>query len=536
MDKYKEHFWRNIRAKLEQWERAETITYEDVYRFFHNIAGTAAVIGMEELGEKARRLMKRLEEESRNVLWTPEALKEHVYELMHWYYDETYRDIPPHFSLSKAAVEEAPLVLMIDDDPLFLMFMKEHMEKKGWYIVTVAQPEKAVAQFYEVKPDCIVIDVHMNGTDGLIVLKELKAALGPQFVPTVIISADDREEVRLQSYALGADDFIVKPFSLSEFLIRVNRLVERKRQLEALLLVDELTRLYNRKYLPEAYRQFESERERHGDPYCIALLDLDHFKKINDQYGHLVGDEVLREFAALLRNGTRPNDLAFRFGGEEFLLFLPKTPQQDAIEVIERLRDQFRSRSFSGGNKVFHCTFSCGIVEVNAGGAVLDDWLEQADAALYAAKNGGRDRTVVAEKLDGRQQRKTVKMAIVDDDVIVRTIVADLLDHIARDRKEQCEVRAFADGLSFVESSWHEDRSPCLVILDGVMPKMDGLEVLRRLRSRRDASRYRVIMLTMRQSEEDIARALQLGADDYITKPFKRLELEARVSRLLKRM
>ncbi len=73
--------------------------------------------------------MKRLEEESRNVLWTPEALKEHVYELMHWYYDETYRDIPPHFSLSKAAVEEAPLVLMIDDDPLFLMFMKEHMEK-----------------------------------------------------------------------------------------------------------------------------------------------------------------------------------------------------------------------------------------------------------------------------------------------------------------------------------------------------------------------------------------------------------------------
>ncbi|KPD01049.1 diguanylate cyclase [Geobacillus thermocatenulatus] len=535
MDKYKEHFWRNIRSKLEQWERAETITYEDVHRFFHNIAGTAAVIGMQDLGEKARRLLERLESE-REQAWTPAALKEHVYELMHWYYDETYRDISPHFLLSNTVVEEAPLMLMIDDDPLFLMFMKEQMEKAGWQVATVAQPEKAVAQFYEVRPDCVVIDVHMNGTDGLTVLKELKGALGQQFVPTVIISGDHREEVRVQSYALGADDFMVKPFSVSEFLIRLHRLLERKKQLEEILLVDELTRLYNRKYLSEAYRQMENERERHGQPYCIALLDLDHFKQINDRYGHLVGDVVLREFALLLRDGTRPNDLAFRFGGEEFLLFLPKTQEQDAAEVIERLRSQFRSHPFSLGDEVFYCTFSCGIVEVNMGGMPIDEWLEQADAALYAAKNGGRDRTAVAGRTSGGQQRKTVKMAVVDDDVIVRTIVVDLLEHIARERKEQYEVQAFADGLSFVESSWHEDRSPCLVILDGVMPKMDGLEVLRRLRSRRDAARYRVIMLTMRQSEEDIARALQLGADDYITKPFKRLELEARVSRLLKRM
>ncbi|WP_250637088.1 response regulator [Geobacillus sp. JS12] len=185
---------------------------------------------------------------------------------------------------------------------------------------------------------------------------------------------------------------------------------------------------------------------------------------------------------------------------------------------------------------MFYCTFSCGIVEVNIGGMLLDEWLEQADAALYAAKNGGRDRTAVGGRISGGQQRRTVKLAVVDDDVIVRTIVVDLLEHIVRERKEQYDVQAFADGVSFVESSWHEDRSPCLVILDGVMPKMDGLEVLRRLRSRPDASRYKIMMLTMRQSEEDIARALQLGADDYITKPFKRLELEARVSRLLKRM
>ncbi|MFC0296702.1 GGDEF domain-containing response regulator [Geobacillus jurassicus] len=535
MDKYKEHFWRNIRAKLEQWEQEEAITYEDVYRFFHNIVGTAAVIGMEELGKRACRLMKRLEAEN-GKLWTPAELKEHVYELMHWYYDETYRDVPTHFSFSSADADEAPLILLVDDDALFLMYMKEQIEKVGWQIVTVAQPEKAVTQLYEVKPDCVVIDVHMNGTDGLTVLKELKAALGQQFVPTVVISADDREEVRLQSYASGADDFMVKPFALPEFIIRVHRLLERKKQLEGLLLVDELTRLYNRKYLPEAYRQLESERERLGEPYCIALLDLDHFKQINDQYGHLVGDEVLREFAALLRHGTRPNDLAFRFGGEEFLLFLPKTMQHDAFEVIERLRNQFRSRSFSGGGTAFRCTFSCGIVEVNEGGAPLEYWLERADGALYAAKNGGRDRTVAAEKIDDMRQRKTVKMAVVDDDVIVRTVVADLLEHIARDRKEQCEVRAFADGVSFIESSWHEGHSPCLVILDGIMPKMDGIEVLRRLRSRRDESRYKIIMLTMRQSEEDIVRALQLGADDYITKPFKRLELEARVSRLLKRM
>ncbi len=123
----------------------------------------------------------------------------------------------------------------------------------------------------------------------------------------------------------------------------------------------------------------------------------------------------------------------------------------------------------------------------------------------------------------------------MDDDPIIRTVMSDIVAKLPQQPGVRYDVNTFDNGESFLYDEWHE-REQTLVVLDGVMPKMDGLEVLEHLRRRQDSDRYKVIMLTSRRSERDISRSLQLGADDYITKPFKLLELEARLNQILKRM
>ncbi|ANB61920.1 GGDEF domain-containing response regulator [Anoxybacteroides amylolyticum] len=534
MDKYKQHFLKNIRKKLEEWESMPFIPHDEVYRLVHSIAGTASIIGLDEIGQNARKLLDMLNEEE-NKTWTIEEVKQYIFQLVKscYEYEESASTTFPSELYTQG---EEPVILLIDDDTSFLMYMKEKLEKIGWYVVAIANPQKAITSFYDVRPDCVVIDIHMKEANGFEVLGFLKEKLKQQFIPTIMVSVDNSKVVRIKSYEMGADDFIQKPFDLDEFIARVKRQLERKRHIDEVLLVDELTHVYNRKYLKQAYALMQNEWKRLGEPFCLAILDLDHFKQVNDRYGHLVGDIVLRKFAELLRQGTRMSDIVVRFGGEEFVILFSKTKIQEAYEVANRLREQFERYPFQEEGATFSCTFSCGVVEVTDGDAPFEHWLRLADSALYEAKQKGRNRVVSAVPSQGTVQQKTIKIAVVDDDPIMRTIITDIVMKLPCERKAKHEVQTFKDGVEFIDSNWHQDLSPCLVILDGVMPKMDGLEVLQWIRMQKRSDRYKVIMLTSRRSENDIARALELGADDYITKPFKLLELEARICQMMKRM
>lgn len=534
MDKYKQHFLKNIRKKLEEWEMAPSISHNEVYRFLHSIAGTASIIGFDEIGSKARKLASQLNETD-DKQWTIEEVKQYLFEIIEWF-DENKKDAPVLFTDKWNKYGDKPVILLIDDDTSFLMYMKEQLEKVGWYVAAIANPQKAITSFYDVRPDCVVIDIHMKEANGFEVLEFLKEKLKQQFIPTVMVSVDSGKDVRMKSYEMGADDFIKKPFDLDEFIVRVRRHLERKKHIDELLLLDELTHLYNRKYLKQAYVQLQGDWRRSKEPYCLAMLDIDHFKQINDRYGHLVGDMVLREFAQFLKKETRVNDIVVRFGGEEFVILFPKTTLEEADMVINRLREQFAKHVFRGNNETFSCTFSCGIVEVSDGNEPFENWLRLADSALYEAKNAGRNCVKRAVLSQEQMPQKVFKIAVVDDDPIIRTVIIDIIKKLPCGRKMTHDIQTYKDGVSFIGSDWHKDLSPCLIILDGVMPKMDGLEVLQWIRQQKRSDRYKVIMLTSRRSENDIARALELGADDYITKPFKLLELEARICQMMKRM
>ncbi|TBL74508.1 diguanylate cyclase [Paenibacillus thalictri] len=534
MNKYKASLIVNINKQLEQWlSQAAPVPNEDVYRFLHSIQGTAGTIGLLDLAENAQRLQRQAEERE-GLPWSKDNLRVLLVELIRTGGEPYFpQDITIADNETSAANsdEDRPLVILLDDDATLLMYMKEGLEQAGWSVIATPQPLKAIDYYHDMMPDCFILDLNIPATSGFEVMRTIGEKMKAQYVPTMVISVDCERATRFQAYRMGADDFMCKPLDMEEVIIRLERQLARKKRLERVLFVDELTGAYNRKYMQEPYEKLQSDMRRSGNRFSVAVLDLDRFKQVNDKYGHLVGDEVLSRFASFIKAGSRATDIFIRYGGEEFVLLMPRTGQKEAALLIERLIGEFTTLIFDSPQGPFSLSFSAGVVEASDAEHDLPYWLEKADIALYAAKKAGRRRVEIFDGSPAEPVKRKLKVAVVDDDALVRSMVAEHIKSCFTERLE-AEIRPFGDGASFLEDPWRTGAEPVLVLLDGMMPRMDGMEVLQRIRELPDAGNYIVVMLTGRKAEQDIVRALQLGADDYVTKPFSLRELEARIKRL----
>lgn len=536
MNKYVQNLIKNFRKQLEVWlNKQNGIQQKELYRFLHSIAGTAATIGFIKAGEMADALMSQLNETDQRE-WTKEEVQGFLLPLISIFYYEDPSNVDMVLERKKENDNEK-LILLIDDDTTLLMYLKDELEKEGWIVFAVADPGRAVHVYYDLNPDCVIIDLHIKDENGLDVLVELKENMKQHSIPTMIISANNTIENRMKSYQLGADDFMEKPFDIKEFIIRVKRQLERKQVLDELVLVDEATKIFNWRFIEQAYGQLVGNLKRKKEIFTIALIDLDQFKQVNHQYGHLVGDKVLDKFTNVVRDGLRQNDIIIRYRADCFLLLLPEITTKDAKKVIERIQSQFL-KTLDGDVTGLSCTFSTGIHEIRSAEVDFKTNLEIAKATLYEAKNeGGNSVKITASNDAPPAHKKLIHIGIIDDDPIIRTLLEDLIGKSKFIEGLALDIQSFKDGVEFLESNWHtRENEPYLMILDGMMPRMDGLEILQKLRDQRYQERFTVMMLTSRKSEQDISRALQLGADDYITKPFKLLELETRLSHLIKRM
>lgn len=221
----------------------------------------------------------------------------------------------------------------------------------------------------------------------------------------IIVSARTDSEDKIRALQLGAADYLTKPFdarelrariSVGERLVRQQRVLEAQRSLlEEMVRVEPLTGICSRRFFEQLLREEWTRATRYPHPLSLVMADLDHFKHVNDCFGHACGDQVLSRIGELLRDGVREPDVVARYGGEEFVLLLPETAAQGARRVAERLRQRVRSEMFRHPEGGFHVTMSCGVATVaDPRKSTIAGLLDAADRALYRAKLAGRDRTV----------------------------------------------------------------------------------------------------------------------------------------------
>jgi diguanylate cyclase (GGDEF)-like protein len=278
--------------------------------------------------------------------------------------------------------------------------VRSYLEPRGHVVEEAADGESALRRLGEAPFDVVVSDLSMPGMDGLALLQEIRdRGLGAEVI--LLTSHDADMAAAIRALRLGAHDYLTKPPSGPEpVLMAVGRALEKKRlldankrllaELEALSRTDALTGLGNRRAFDEALLHEVPRAQRYRVPLSLVMLDLDHFKKVNDEHGHSGGDEVLRHFGRLVKGVIRESDSAFRYGGEEFALLLPHTDADSACVVARRLVERVAATPVQlGQGASLRVTCSAGVAGLATG---PEDMIARADAALYEAKRSGRNR------------------------------------------------------------------------------------------------------------------------------------------------
>ena len=307
----------------------------------------------------------------------------------------------------------ASTVLIVDDDGAARLLMRRWLEKAGIIVTEVESGDQAIEQIEKLgaRLGAVLLDVMLPGKDGFTVLSELRAIPEYSQLPVVVLSAhaQDEQDV-IRSLNVGADDHIAKPFSGPVMVAKVRGLMtRRKRELELASDLDRARELASRDFLTGLRNRREFERtmkselsfsQRTQAPLTLMLIDIDHFKKINDNFGHAEGDRVIAFAAEVLRAGTRDSDHAFRIGGEEFAIVLRNTTVDAAMIVADRLVKAHGALPFhfEGGGST-RVTISIGLAECSGlGEDPVGSCFRLCDEALYAAKQGGRNQVAIASR------------------------------------------------------------------------------------------------------------------------------------------
>jgi two-component system cell cycle response regulator len=261
-------------------------------------------------------------------------------------------------------------------------------------------------------PDLVVLDVVMRDMDGLAVCRWLKMSPDTRDIPVLMLTVKGELHQRVEGLNIGANDYLPKPFADEELEARIfaslrvkaSAIELRKRNtelesmlhhVEALAITDPLTGLFNRRRFADVLRHEFAMTRRYGSALSCVMIDVDHFKSINDRRGHNVGDQVLRALAGRFSQNLREVDLAARYGGEEFAILLPQTPKVGAVVVAERIAHRVRGEPFGMEGSNFSVTVSIGVASTSdIDSENPDDLVRAADTALYLAKGRGRDRVV----------------------------------------------------------------------------------------------------------------------------------------------
>ena len=288
-------------------------------------------------------------------------------------------------------------ILVVDDSMVFRKHMKKMLENLFYKVITVAHGEEAINLLHtNIDVSLVLTDYHMPVMDGIKLTAAIRENYTKHDLCIIAISSNSDEEINALFLKEGANDYIKKPFSKEEFSCRINNSIEALENIQIITNSanrDFLTGLYNRRFFFKDVQTYFDDALQHDEYFAIAMIDIDHFKKVNDTYGHDAGDKAIIDFSELLRANTDHHDVVARFGGEEFCVILKGVSSNEAKNIMEKLRSKVeRSVTMSDKDEEIRFTISIGLVTHHED--TLDATINQADLYLYDAKNNGRNQVV----------------------------------------------------------------------------------------------------------------------------------------------
>lgn len=307
----------------------------------------------------------------------------------------------------------AAQILVADDNPVFRELLQKMLREWGYEVIVVPDGQQAWDVLrQENGPRLALLDWVMPGMEGAEVCRQVRAAIRDRYVYLMLVSVRADLEDVVNGMESGADDYLVKPFRMEELRARLRagrrvlalqeELVEAREALREQATRDGLTGLWNRTAIFDILQNELSRSSRSGEPLIVLMADLDGFKPVNDQFGHMTGDAVLRQVAARMKASVRRYDAVGRYGGEEFLMVLPGCELPGGMAQAERVRDAIGAQGFRAGDAEIELTCSLGAAcAIPPAIPQADDLVREADAALYRAKREGRNRVVAADTVAG---------------------------------------------------------------------------------------------------------------------------------------
>jgi two-component system cell cycle response regulator len=303
--------------------------------------------------------------------------------------------------------EDGGRVLLVEDAPATVERARQSLSAR-FQVDYEQDPQEGLFRAAEGDYDLVVISLNLKDADGLRLCSHLRSLDRTRALPILVIVDPEDHERLMRALDLGVNDYLVRPVDRNEMQARVRTQIRRKRFSDRLrdsvqltmemAVTDGLTGLHNRRYLERHLATLVQQAAAREKPLSVLVLDIDHFKRINDSFGHAAGDAVLREFSRRMRKAVRGIDLACRLGGEEFVVVMPDTDTALAVLVGERLRQKIAAEPFAigDGGKTLEVTVSVGVCSLISTSDTAQALMERADAALYRAKRDGRNRVVAA--------------------------------------------------------------------------------------------------------------------------------------------
>jgi len=301
-------------------------------------------------------------------------------------------------------------VLLVEDSPSQLLWIESLLSNSGLEVDAFSSAEDALLSFRYTDYDIVLTDIVLEGKmSGLSLVREIRRhPTNKGLIPIFAVSAYDDSSRRIELYHVGVNDYMSKPIIKEELIYRIATLIQNYRtlnelelergKLEQLALLDSCTGLYNRNAFNQFLPKELANAERNNMAISIAVLDLDHFKLVNDEYGHNIGDQVLADVGLWLKKTLRQGDMVFRWGGEEFVILLSNCPPDSALAILEKKRIRFNKQQYAG----MTITASTGISGTNhvTKATDTDILFQEADKALYLAKESGRNKVCLYQEED----------------------------------------------------------------------------------------------------------------------------------------